>query len=121
MALGLLDLELGADQIVDEVDHRAPQKDQRQLVDQHRGAVALDAQVVSVRPSTRSNLYWKAGAAAAFDGDARQRRLAGLATIAAMRLARQRSVSVMTVRVSLLYGLALPWPVTYEFAFRSTV
>src|SRR4051812_19594463 len=74
----VLDLEGLAHQVVDEVDHRAAHIDQRQIVDQDRGAILLDGDIVVVARVDQIELVGKAGAAAAFDGNA-QRRLAGLA------------------------------------------
>ena len=67
------DLERLAHQVVDEVDHRAAHIDERQIVDQHGGAVLFDGDVVVVAAVDEVELVGEAGAAAAFDRNAQRR------------------------------------------------
>src|SRR6185312_9702144 len=62
--LRVLDLESGADQVVDEVDFRAGQILHRDRVDQHDGASALDGEIVGRARALHIELVLEAGAAA---------------------------------------------------------
>ena len=73
VACGLLHLEGRADQVVDEVDLGAGHVVERDRIDQHRGAAALDHDVI-VRPVALGvELVLETGAAAARDADAQHR------------------------------------------------
>ena len=76
VAFGLMHAERGSDQIVDEIDLRSCQERRRRGIDQNDGLVALDDQIVVGFGMVDIELVLKAGAAAAFHGDAQHRAVA---------------------------------------------
>ena len=74
LALGLLHPELGAGQFVDEVDLRAREQGQGDVVHQGRRAVALDPQVVGLGGLDQIEAVLEAGAAAAVHRHAQHQR-----------------------------------------------
>lgn len=74
LGLRVPDLELGSDQLVDEVDFGTGQQGKRDRVHHRRGAVAFDAHVVRVRRLDEVEAVLEATAAAAVHGDAQQHR-----------------------------------------------
>ena len=63
--VGIVDLESLADQVVGKVDLRAHQEIERHRIDQHRGAVALQHQVVIHAGGVEREIVLEAGTAAA--------------------------------------------------------
>src|SRR6478735_2886493 len=73
----VVDLELGADQLVDEVDLGAANEAERDRIDHYLGPVALDHNVVRRRVLHQVEAVLEARAATALDADAHQRRVLG--------------------------------------------
>ena len=76
--VGVRDLEVGAGQVVDEIDLRAQHVHQRHAVDDDRGPVALDHHVAVLGAFVERELVLEPGAAAAGDADPQSRLLATL-------------------------------------------
>ena len=70
----VVELELGADQVVDEIELRALHEAERDGIDHHARAVALDEEIVGRRLRDDVEAVLEARAAAALDADAKQRR-----------------------------------------------
>src|SRR5215470_9915640 len=73
----IVDLELSADQLVDEVDLSAAHEAERDRIDRHPRPVTLHHDVVRRKILHQVEPVLKSGAAAAFDADPHQRGMFG--------------------------------------------
>ena len=70
----IVQLELGADQIVDEIELGAVQEAERDRIDDHPRAVPLDQEIVGGALRHQVEAVLETGAAAALDAHAQQRK-----------------------------------------------